>query len=339
METNRKYMERALALSRHGVSYAHPNPIVGAVIVGPDGKILGEGYHRRCGEAHAEVNAINAVADKESLKDSTMYVTLEPCSHTGRTGPCSDLIIKMGIPRVVVGVRDPFPEVAGRGIERMREAGIEVVEGFMQRECEQMNAMFLTAHREKRPYICLKWAQSADGYIDGIHAEGETPTMLSSRLTQLLVHRVRAHFDAILVGSGTVLSDDPLLTNRLWPGPSPRPVILDRRGRVGADRRIMSLDPIIVRDDKPLPEIMHDLYAEHGFSNLMVEGGAKVLQAFIDAGLWDLARVETSPIALGAYGAVKAPDLRGWIPVETRMADGHNVNYYSHNPLIEAKNI
>ncbi len=339
MELNRKYMERAIRLARLGVTYAHPNPIVGAVIVGPDGKIIGEGYHRKCGEAHAEVNAINAVADKELLKDSTMYVTLEPCSHTGRTGPCADLIIKMGIPRVVVGVKDPFPQVSGRGIERMRAAGIEVVDGFMQRECESVNVMFLTAQTQKRPYTCLKWAQSADGYIDARHAEGEPPAKLSSPFTQILVHRARAHFDAILVGSGTVLSDDPHLSNRFWPGPSPRPVILDRRGRVGADRKIMSRDPIIVRDDKPLAEIMHDLYEKYGFTTLMVEGGAQVLQSFIDAGLWDIARVETSPMSLGAYGSVKAPDVRGWVPVKTIVADGHNVNYYSHNPLIEAKNI
>jgi len=339
METNRNYMERAIALARHGAAYAHPNPIVGAVIVGPDGKILGEGYHRKCGEAHAEVNAINAVSDKEALKNSTMYVTLEPCSHTGRTGPCSDLIINMGIPRVVVGVKDPFSKVSGRGIERLRNAGVEVVEGFMEHECAQTNAAFLTAHSRKRPFICLKWAQSADGYIDGRHAEGEPPMMLSSRLTQILVHRMRAHFDAILVGSGTVLSDDPLLSNRFWPGPSPRPVILDRRGRVGADRRIMARDPIIVREDKPLAEIMRDLYEKHGCSNLMVEGGGKVLQSFIDAGLWDQARVEISPVSLGAYGSVKAPDMRGWTPVKTFCSDGHNVNYYSHNPLVEAKNI
>lgn len=339
METNRKYMERALSLARHGLTYAHPNPIVGAVIVGPDGKIIGEGYHRKCGEAHAEVNAINAVADKELLKDSTMYVTLEPCSHTGRTGPCADLIIKMGIPRVVVGVRDPFPEVAGRGIERLRAAGVEVVEGFMETECIRMNIMFLSAHWNKRPYICLKWAQSADGYIDSTHAPGEPPAKLSSQFTQILVHRARAHFDAILVGSGTVLSDDPHLSNRFWPGPSPRPVILDRRGRVGADRKIMSRNPIIVRDDKPLSEIMGDLYSKYGITTLMVEGGAKVLQSFIDAGLWDIARVETSPVSMGAYGAVKAPDVRGWKVAKTIGADGHIVNYYTNNPLIEAKNI
>lgn len=332
-------MERALTLSRFGVTYAHPNPIVGAVIVGADGKVIGEGYHRKCGEAHAEVNAINAVTDKSLLKDSTLYVTLEPCAHTGRTGPCADLIIEMGIPRVVVGVRDPFPQVSGRGIERLRQAGVEVVEGFMEKECSMMNVMFLTAHKEKRPYTCLKWAQSADGFIDGRHAEGEPPTMLSSQFTQILVHRVRSHFDAILVGSGTVLSDDPHLSNRFWPGPSPRPVILDRRGRVGADRHIMARNPIIIRDDKPLSEIVHDLYAVHGFTSLMVEGGAQVLQSFIDAGLWDITRVETSPISLGAYGAAKAPDVSGWTPVKTLIADGHNVNYYSHNPMIEAKNI
>ncbi|MCM1451398.1 MAG: bifunctional diaminohydroxyphosphoribosylaminopyrimidine deaminase/5-amino-6-(5-phosphoribosylamino)uracil reductase RibD [Clostridium sp.] len=332
-------MERALRLARHGMTYAHPNPVVGAVIVGPDGKILGEGYHRKCGEAHAEVNAINAVADKEALKDSTMYVTLEPCSHTGKTGPCADLIIKMGIPRVVVGVKDPFPAVAGRGIERMRQAGIEVVEGFMEKECAEMNAMFITAHSLGRPYILLKWAQSSDGFIDGRHAPGEPPTLLSSPFTQVLVHRLRSHFDAILVGSGTVLSDDPHLSTRYWTGPSPRPVVLDRRGRVGGNSYIMKRNPIIVREDRPLEATMRELYEKYGITNVMVEGGAQVLQSFIDEDLWDLARVETSPITLGDYGSVKAPETHFQIPVLTRNIDGHYVNYYSHNALNDAKNI
>lgn len=339
METNAKYMERALRLSRNGVVYAHPNPIVGAVIVAPDGKIIGEGYHRKYGEAHAEVNAINSVADKELLKDCTMYVTLEPCSHTGKTGPCADLIIKMGIPRVVVGVKDPFPEVSGRGIERMRQAGIEVVEGFMEKECAAMNGMFITAHQKKRPYILLKWAQSTDGFIDGMHAPDEPPTLLSSPFTQMLVHRLRSHFDAILVGSGTVLSDDPHLSTRFWTGPSPRPVVLDRRGRVGADSHVMKRNPIIIRDDRPLDEVMHELYGKYGITNVMVEGGAKVLQSFLDAELWDLTRIETSPISLGAYGSVRAPELHGYMPMLTRNIDGHYVNYYSHNPLNDAKNI
>lgn len=185
----------------------------------------------------------------------------------------------------------------------------------------------------------LKWAQTIDGFIDGVHAPGEPPTLLSSPFTQMLVHRLRSYFDAVLVGSGTVLSDNPRLSTRFWPGPSPRPVILDRRGRVGDDMHIMARNPIILKDDKPLEELMHDLYAEHGITNIMVEGGEKVLQAFINADLWDLTRIETSPITLGAYGAVRAPKMSCERPVLTRNIDGHYVNYYSHNPLNDAKNI
>lgn len=336
MEIDEKYMRRALALARKGLIFVTPNPMVGAVIVAPDGTILGEGYHRKCGEAHAEVNAIASVADKEALKDSTMYVTLEPCAHTGRTGPCADLIIKMGIPRVVVGTRDPFDKVDGRGIEKLRAAGVEVVVGVLEEECQRLNAMFFTAHTQHRPYIMLKWAQSADKYMDMQREEGTSGAPISSPLTRTLVHRARAYFDGILVGSGTVLADNPRLDLRLWPGSAPRPIVLDRRGRVQPSHRIMQYNPLIIRDDKPLDELMRDVYNQ-GFTSIIVEGGATILNKFIDAGLWDLARVETGSVVFGEFGRVPAPSLIGFEPIVTRLIEGQIIKYYAKNSYIDAK--
>ncbi|MDE6556831.1 MAG: bifunctional diaminohydroxyphosphoribosylaminopyrimidine deaminase/5-amino-6-(5-phosphoribosylamino)uracil reductase RibD, partial [Duncaniella sp.] len=192
MEVNPLFMQRALELAKNGALDASPNPMVGAVIVDAGGKIIGEGWHRRCGEGHAEVNAIASVADESLLKDSTIYVTLEPCSHYGKTPPCADLIISKGIPRVVVGCLDPFPEVSGRGIARLREAGIEVVTGVLEEECRKLNEKFITAHTLQRPFITLKWAESADGYLDA---------RISTPFTRMLAHKLRATSDAILVGS------------------------------------------------------------------------------------------------------------------------------------------
>lgn len=328
MQTDEKYMARALSLARKGLMHASPNPMVGAVIVGPGGKILGEGYHRRCGEAHAEVNAVASVSDKAALRDSTMYVTLEPCCHYGRTGPCSELIINSGIPRVVVAMADPFEKVGGKGIERLRQAGVEVEVGMLEQESRTLNAIFITAHTLRRPFIALKWAQSADGFLDARATPADHPAAISTPLTRQLTHRLRAIFDAILVGSGTVLADDPALDSRLCPGErSPRPVVLDRRGRVGDSSRIAKRDPIIVRDDKPLAEIMGDLYGM-GITSVLVEGGAMVLGAFINAGLWDMIRVETSPAAFGELGCAKAPALCGLEPQKVENIDGHAMKYY-----------
>lgn len=331
-------MRRALRIARNGDMWALPNPMVGAVIVGADGRILGEGYHRRCGEAHAEVNALAAVADKKVLIDSTMYVTLEPCCHTGRTGPCTQRIIEAGIPRVVVGMRDPFAKVNGHGIELLQEAGIDVVSGVLEHECRQTNIMFLTAHTLHRPYIMLKWAQSADGYMDVKRSPGEPPAQISTPLTRQFVHRLRATVDAVLFGSGTVLADNPEGTNRMWAGPSPRPVILDRHGRVQGDYKLLKRDPIIIRDDKPLAEIMTDLY-DMGIVYLLVEAGPTLLESFLQQQMWDVARVETSPDIFGEYGDKKAPVIFNKDIAKILNVEGNNIKYYVNNPLIDVKNL
>lgn len=303
MEVDEKYMKRALELAAHGQGNTSPNPMVGAVIVAPDGSIIGEGYHRQCGKGHAEVNAVASVKDKSGLKDSTMYVTLEPCSHYGKTPPCARLIIDSGIPRVVVGATDPFPEVSGRGIRMLREAGVEVVEGVLAEESRQLNRKFMTAHTHQRPFVTLKWAQSADGFMDSDRPSG-TPHKFSTRLGTTLVHHLRSLHDAILVGSGTALADNPQLNCRLWPGRSPRPVVVDRAHKVEPDKLRME-DPLIL-DAPDIPMLLKELYSK-GITSLLVEGGAALLSSFIESGLWDEARVEISAEPLKVHGRVPAP--------------------------------
>lgn len=332
MVVDERYMRRALELARHGLGLVSPNPMVGAVIVAPDGSIIGEGYHRRYGEGHAEVNAVASVSERGLLSDSTMYVTLEPCSHYGKTPPCAKLIIDSHIPRVVIGAGDPNEKVCGRGIAMLREAGVEVVTGVLAEDSRRLNAAFITAHSFHRPFVTLKWAQSTDGYLD-VDRTNDTPAAaISSPLGRLAVHRLRAVHDAILVGSGTVISDNPILDSRLWGGRSPRPVILDRRGRISDNYRVLDRDPIIIGCHDGVADILAQLYS-YGISSVLVEGGAHVLRSFIDAGLWDFARVETSSVRFGSKGSVPAPVITV-PPMKTYPLDSSIVTLYSNNPLI-----
>ena len=328
MNIEEKYMRRALELARHGLGNTSPNPMVGAVIVDHSGRIIGEGYHRRCGEGHAEVNAIASVADADrgALRDATMYVTLEPCSHYGKTPPCAKLIIDTGIPRVVVGAGDPFKEVAGRGIRMMREAGIEVAEGIMAAESRALNRRFMTAHEQQRPFVTLKWARSADGFMDSDRADGQ-PAKFSTPLTAMLVHRLRSLHDAILVGSGTALADNPRLDCRLWPGRSPRPVVIDRRRRLDEASLRMS-NPIILTDGDNLESNLKTLYSK-GITSVLVEGGAELLQSFINSGLWDAARIETAPFTLGNHGRIAAPQIARH-PARTETIGDNKIEYYNN---------
>lgn len=333
-----KYMLRCLELARHGNGYTAPNPMVGAVIV-HNGKIIGEGFHRRCGEGHAEVNAIASVRDESLLRESTLYVSLEPCSHYGKTPPCAELIIRKGIPRVVVGCLDPFPEVSGRGIRMLREAGIEVVTGVREEEARALNAVFMTFQQQKRPYIYLKWAQSADGFIDRIRTDASTPPVVfSSAETRRKVHRLRSEVAAIMVGTRTALLDDPSLTVRHWAGLSPVRILLDRSLRVPETARLLKKTgraiifngcradcdahvtyvPIDFKQ-AVLPQILHYLH-EQKLNSLLVEGGACLLNSFLEAGLWDEARVETAPVTL--HEGVKAPRISGILSASETI-DGH----------------
>lgn len=323
---SRRMMERAVALALNGRGRVEPNPMVGAVIAAPDGTVIGEGWHRRFGGPHAEVNAIASVSDDEALRTSTMYVTLEPCSHYGKTPPCAELIVRKGIPRVVVGSPDPFPRVSGRGIAMLREAGVDVIEGFMRELTDAVNVRFMTAHTLGRPYILLKWAESADGFMAAGTPGAPSAIQLSDPLTSTLVHRERAAFDAIMVGTATANIDNPRLDTRLWPGKSPRPVTFDLHGRLNPALRITS-DPhsIILRADVPLSEAVTDLYTSFGVTSLMVEGGAALLGSFIAAGLYDRVRVETAPVRTGS--GLPAPQPAGRL-VSTTVLRGHTIREY-----------
>lgn len=318
-KTDEKYMRRAIQLARNGIVGAAPNPMVGAVVV-CDGRIIGEGYHRQCGGPHAEVNAVNSVRDKSLLTRSTIYVSLEPCAHYGKTPPCAQLIIDCGIPRVVVGCQDPFAKVDGLGIKMLRDAGVEVTVGVLEQECQDLNRLFFTRHRLHRPYVILKWAQSKDGYMDILRGEGDDrkPVMFSTPLTQALVHKMRAENDAILVGARTAYLDNPSLTTRAWSGRNPLRLVLDLRGSLPSGLKVFdgttptrayasedvptlygdSVDVVELSSDYVVDQIMADLDRQD-VQSLIVEGGARTLQMFIDAGVWDEARVEIAPVVLG----------------------------------------
>ena len=296
-----KYMQRCIQLAANGIQGARPNPMVGAVIVA-NGRIIGEGYHVRCGEGHAEVNAFASVRseDEHLLPEATIYVSLEPCSHYGKTPPCADLIIKKGVKRVVVGCVDPFAEVQGRGIKKLREAGIEVTVGVLEQECQWLNRRFFTFHRENRPYIILKWAQTANGFID----DHFKPLMNSNEQTQMLSHQLRAEEDAILVGHTTYDREQPQLTVRHWHGPNPKRIVLTH--------------------NRPIAQLMDDLY-QHGIQSLIVEGGRQTHESFIEAGLWDEIRVETAPITV--TDGTPAPQLPANVSLLSRETYDDNTLY------------
>ena len=294
-----RYMRRCLQIARNGWQNAKPNPMVGAVIVSAEGRIIGEGYHVRCGEGHAEVNAFASVRPEYEplLPEATVYVSLEPCSHYGKTPPCADLIIRKGVRRVVVGCKDEFAEVQGRGIRRLQEAGIDVKVGVLEEECRQLNRRFFTFHREQRPYIILKWAQTANGFID----DNGKPLSISSPFTRMLSHKLRAEEDTILVGRVTDEREHPQLTVREWRGNSPKKLVIDR------------LHPLNL-------ESLH----AHGLQSLIVEGGAKTLQSFLVQNLWDEIRVETN-LKLAVSGGTRAPQLPANVQVKSRELYNDNL--------------
>ena len=329
-------MSRCLELARLGVGEVAPNPMVGCVVV-HQGKIIGEGFHREYGGPHAEVNAINSVKSKELLKEATLYVSLEPCAHFGKTPPCSDLIIKHQIPQVVVGSGDPFAKVAGKGIEKMRKAGIKVEVGILEEECLELNRRFFTFHEEKRPFVVLKWAQSLDGFLDIDRSSNDfgQPTWISNELSRRLVHRQRSEEGAILIGTNTALKDNPSLTVREWSGKQPLRLLLDRQGRLPdslnlKDGKVKTV--IFSQEEKdsaenlkyveldfaqPIPQQILDwLYAE-GIQSVIVEGGRQLLQDFIDRNLWDEAYVYTGQVNFAK--GVSAPKLEGKLTLSENL--------------------
>ena len=326
MDFELKYMQRCLQLACLGETGAPPNPMVGAVIV-CQGLIIGEGWHRRCGGPHAEVNAIASVRQPELLTESTLYVNLEPCSHYGKTPPCADLIIEKRIPRVVVGCIDTFAKVCGQGVRRLREAGVEVVTGVLEKECRELNRRFFTFHEKQRPWLTLKWAQSEDGFIDRLCTASETPQQFSTPFTQTLVHRLRARHQAILVGTKTALRDNPSLTNRLWTGSTPLRLVIDRHNILPKNLRLFDDSaPTEVLSTGNLREILSDLH-RRGIQSLLVEGGAQLLQSFLDEGLWNEARVEVAPFRL--QKGVVAPQIAPSHLLREEEVDGHKIRFFA----------
>jgi diaminohydroxyphosphoribosylaminopyrimidine deaminase/5-amino-6-(5-phosphoribosylamino)uracil reductase len=300
-------MHRSLELAKQGIGHVAPNPMVGAVLV-HNGKIIGEGFHQQYGEAHAEVNCINSVneQDKDKISNSVLYVSLEPCSHFGKTPPCTDLIIASKIPEVIIGCRDPFKEVDGKGIEKLKVAGVKVIVGILEKECQQLNKRFFTFHMKHRPYIILKWAETGDGKIA---ANGNHRVLISNEQTNRLVHKWRSEEASILVGTNTALVDDPELTTRNWPGPSPIRLVVDMDLKLPASLRIFNDKQRTIifnkikheeKDHLTYYQVTEDVNLVHQIVNalyqmkiqsVIVEGGARLLQSFIDEEIWDEIRV------------------------------------------------
>lgn len=347
MQSHDKYIQRCLELARLGIGSVSPNPMVGSVVV-CDGIILGEGHHQKYGGAHAEVNAINAVLNSfpnahDLLKKSTIYVSLEPCAHFGKTPPCADLIIREEIPHVVVGCRDPFDQVNGKGIERLRNAGVKVTTGVMERECLELNKRFFTRVQKQRPYIILKWAQTADQYF--APADG-TQKWLTSPPAKKLVHKWRSEEDAVLVGKNTALADNPQLNVREWAGRNPLRIVIDRYLDLPSDLHLFDQSqPTIIFNGKKtaidgkikfleledfdhyLPQLMAYQLFIMDVQSLIVEGGAKILKLFLKAGLWDEARVFTSEETWGT--GLPAPTI-DYPPAQTSMVGADRLQIF-HN--------
>ncbi len=312
MTQDEKYMQRCLELAENALGKTYPNPVVGSVVV-YNNHIIGEGYHLHSGQPHAEVMAINSVRNKELLHKSTLYVNLEPCSHYGKTPPCADLIVSKQIPRVVVGTVDTSSKVSGRGIARMRSAGVDVTVGVLEGKARWINRRFFTFHEKKRPYIILKWAQTADGYIDiKREVQKRQPTPVTSQVAHTLVHRWRSEEQTILVGTNTVLKDNPRLNVRYWHGKSPLRVCIDIKNRIPKDSNIFddSTQTICLRDSKFYnTEIIAQKLYEMNVQSVIVEGGTKLISSFITSDLWDESRIFIANLLF--LEGLEAPKISG----------------------------
>jgi len=340
------YIKRCIKLAKNGLGTTYPNPMVGCVIV-HNKKIIGEGWHKKAGEPHAEVKAINSVKNKEYLKQSTIYVSLEPCSHFGKTPPCTDLIIKHKIPRVVLGTIDPFVEVCGNGVAKLQKAGIEVMVGVLEQECVGLNKRFLTFHQKKRPYIILKWAETQNGFIAPLQKNEQKPFWISNQFSRQMVHKWRSEEQAILVGTNTVLLDNPKLNVRDWTGKNPIKIVLDRELKIPKNYSVyQTCEKTIFITEKKQPQTNENIIFEtinfqnnrnqqilrilhkHQVQSLIIEGGANLLNSFIKDNLWDEARVFVSDIFF--ENGIQAPkfNLR---PLSKTRIQNDFFNFYLNN--------
>ena len=332
-------MNKCIELAQRGLGNTYPNPLVGSVVVS-NNKVIGSGWHQKAGEARAEVHAILSVLDTRTLPSSTLYVNLEPCSHHGKTPPCTDLIIQSGIRHVVVGMLDPFEKVNGQGIQKLRDAGIKVDVGVEEKSCKKLNRRFLTAINSKRPYVILKWAKTQDGYISPKHKKKNQPVWISNSISRTLAHQWRAEEQSILIGSKTAIDDNPSLTTRRIDGPSPTRILIDPNEKINRNAKLFAADQKVIvytnnhsRIDEHiyyvsidfsgngLKQILRDLHLKN-IQSVLVEGGAKTLQYFIDAGMWDEAKVFTGQVTFG--DGVLAPDTSSFTnaPVSVTELNG-----------------
>ena len=320
------YIAHCIEIARRGEYFVAPNPMVGAVLVDSNGTIVAEGWHEKYGEGHAEVNCFRHLETSKyrdlEMSKCTLFVSLEPCSHYGKTPPCAKLIIEKGVGRVVVGMLDPNPLVAGKGVKMLRDAGIEVIVGVLEDQCRELNKRFLCLHEKHRPYVILKWAQTSDGFIDIKRTSG-SPIKISTPATKEIVHRMRAENMAIMVGTNTVLLDNPRLLNTHWTGRNPIRVTIDRHNRIPADARIFSDDSetIVYRDRTDWPFITEDL-AKRNIHSILVEGGTTLLNHILDTGIWDEIHIEVAP-ELTIGDGVKAPQIP--LPDTFDTVDGHRL--------------
>lgn len=344
-----KYIKRCIELAKNGLGTTYPNPMVGSVIV-YDGKVIGEGWHKKAGEPHAEVNAINSVKDKSLLKKATIYVSLEPCSHFGKTPPCCDLIIKHKIPNVVVGTVDPNEKVAGRGIKKIIESGANVIVGVLEEECNELNKRFFTFHQKQRPYIILKWAESQDGFLapeKEINSERK-PVWITNQYSRQLVHKWRSEEQAILVGTQTVIDDNPKLNVRDWSGNNPVRVVLDQNNRISNDSFIFDdsvktivftkserISPkekttfeVIDFNENSISQILKVLH-QNQIQSIIIEGGLKTLQTFIDQNIWDEARIFKGNISFKA--GTKAPTITGKLSNKINIGSDELMQIKNHD--------
>ncbi|WP_091492276.1 bifunctional diaminohydroxyphosphoribosylaminopyrimidine deaminase/5-amino-6-(5-phosphoribosylamino)uracil reductase RibD [Flavobacterium phragmitis] len=349
MNIHEKHIKRCIELAQNGLGTTYPNPMVGSVIV-YEGKIIGEGWHKKSGEPHAEVNAVRSVKDKSLLKKATIYVSLEPCSHFGKTPPCCDLIIANEIPNVVVGTVDPNEKVAGKGILKLIEAGANVTVGVLEEECNKLNKRFFTFHQKKRPYIILKWAESQDGFLapEKVSDQERKPIWITNQYSRQLVHKWRTEEQAILTGTQTVVDDNPKLNARDWSGNNPARVIIDRNNRINPDSFVFddSVKTIVFVSENIksstentqfeiidfskniMPQILEVLY-QNQIQSIIIEGGRQTLQSFIDENLWDEARIFKGK--LNFNNGTKAPIISGKISNTTNIKGDELIQIKNHD--------
>jgi diaminohydroxyphosphoribosylaminopyrimidine deaminase/5-amino-6-(5-phosphoribosylamino)uracil reductase len=342
-----KYIKRCIQLAKNGKGTSYPNPMVGSVIVYND-TIIGEGWHKKAGESHAEVIAINSVKDKSLLKKATIYVSLEPCSHYGKTPPCANLIVESGIKKVVIGIIDSNSKVSGRGILHLQKNGCDVIVGVLQQECFDLNRRFFTFHTKKRPFIILKWAETKDGFLDKNRGENDkSPNWISNQYSQQFVHKMRAEEQAILVGTNTALIDNPSLTVRSWVGENPIRIVLDRVSKIPTNYNLLSdgIKTIVFSEvkhsvdsfgnviferidfSKNVPEQICEVLYKYEIQSVIIEGGSQTLQSFINANLWDEAFVFVG--TTNFKEGLKAPEIKK-VPIEIRKISNDTLKIYKN---------